>query len=87
MTGTVEDRHKLGWGLAALVVAGLIYLLGGIITRPIVKLAQAVKDLPQQPALEAIHSPHFGREIKSGPFGHYSVYKPVNGRKLNLSYL
>ncbi len=22
MTGTVEDRHKLGWGLAALVVAG-----------------------------------------------------------------
>jgi DNA-binding NtrC family response regulator len=49
---------------AALVVAGLIYLLGGIITRPIVKLAQAVKDLSQQPVLEAIHVPHFGREIK-----------------------
>jgi DNA-binding NtrC family response regulator len=49
---------------AALVVAGLIYLLGGIITQPIVKLAQAVKDLSQQPELEAIHIPHFGREIK-----------------------
>jgi DNA-binding NtrC family response regulator len=39
-------------------------LLGGIITRPIVKLAQAVKNLSQQPELEAIHISHFGREIK-----------------------
>jgi DNA-binding NtrC family response regulator len=47
----------------ALVVAGLIYVLGRIITRPILKLAEAVTELPQHPDLTPIELPYYGREI------------------------
>jgi DNA-binding NtrC family response regulator len=47
----------------ALVVAGLIFVMGRIITRPILKLAEAVTELPQQPDLTPIELPYYGREI------------------------
>ncbi|MGE5256976.1 MAG: sigma 54-interacting transcriptional regulator [Hyphomicrobiales bacterium] len=47
----------------ALVVAALIYILGRILTRPILKLAEAVNELPQRPDLAPIELPYYGREI------------------------
>lgn len=47
----------------ALIVGSLIYVLGRIITRPILKLADAVNDMQQQGRLEPIELPYFGREI------------------------
>jgi methyl-accepting chemotaxis protein len=47
----------------ALVVAGLIYILGGILTRPILKLAEVVTELPQHPGLTPIELPYYGKEI------------------------
>jgi DNA-binding NtrC family response regulator len=47
----------------ALIVGTLIYVLGRIITRPILKLADAVNEMPQQGRLEPIELPYFGREI------------------------
>jgi DNA-binding NtrC family response regulator len=48
----------------ALVVGALIYILGGILTRPILKLAEAVTELPRHPDLEPIALPYYGKEIK-----------------------
>jgi DNA-binding NtrC family response regulator len=47
----------------ALVVGALIYVLGGILTRPILKLAEAVTALPQHPGLSPIDLPYYGKEI------------------------
>jgi DNA-binding NtrC family response regulator len=47
----------------ALVVAGLIFVMGRIITRPILKLAEAVTELPHHPELTPIELPYYGREI------------------------
>jgi DNA-binding NtrC family response regulator len=47
----------------ALVVGALIYILGGILTRPILKLAEAVTELPQHPGLTPIELPYYGKEI------------------------
>ncbi len=47
----------------ALVVGALIYVLGGILTRPILKLAEAVTELPQHAGLTPIELPYYGREI------------------------
>jgi len=47
----------------ALVVGALIYVLGGILTRPILKLAEAVTELPQHPGLTPIALPYHGKEI------------------------
>ncbi len=47
----------------ALVVAGLIYVLGQILTRPILKLAEAVTELPQRPVLTPIELPYYGKEM------------------------
>ncbi|HWR91062.1 MAG TPA: sigma-54 dependent transcriptional regulator, partial [Desulfobacterales bacterium] len=47
----------------ALVVGALIYVLGGILTRPILKLAEAVNELPQHADLTPIELPYYGREI------------------------
>ena len=47
----------------ALVVGGLIYVLGRILTRPILKLAEAVNELPQHPDLALVELPYYGREI------------------------
>ncbi len=49
--------------VTALVVAGLIFVLGRIITRPILKLAEAVTELPQHPDLTPIELPYYGKEI------------------------
>jgi DNA-binding NtrC family response regulator len=48
---------------AALVVAGLIFALGRVITRPILKLAEAVKDLPPNGEPKPVALPYYGREI------------------------
>jgi DNA-binding NtrC family response regulator len=47
----------------ALVVAGLIYVLGQILTRPILMLAEAVTELPQRPVLTPIELPYYGKEM------------------------
>jgi DNA-binding NtrC family response regulator len=47
----------------ALVVGALIYVLGGILTRPILKLAEAVTELPHQPGIPPIELPYYGKEI------------------------
>jgi len=47
----------------ALVVGVLIYILGGILTRPILKLAEAVTELPQHASLTPIALPYHGKEI------------------------
>ena len=47
----------------ALVVGALIYALGRIITRPILKLADAVNEMPQHGSLAPIELPYLGREI------------------------
>ena len=47
----------------ALVVGVLIYTLGGILTRPILKLAEAVTELPQHASLTPITLPYHGKEI------------------------
>ena len=47
----------------ALVVGALIYILGGILTRPILKLAETVNELPQHEGLAPIELPYYGREI------------------------
>lgn len=47
----------------ALIVGTLIYVLGRIITRPILKLADAVNEMPQHGGLAPIDLPYFGREI------------------------
>ena len=47
----------------ALVVGALIYVLGRIITRPILKLADAVNEMPQHGGLAPIELPYLGREI------------------------
>jgi DNA-binding NtrC family response regulator len=47
----------------ALVVGALIYFLGRIITRPILKLSEAVTELPQRPDLAPIQLPYCGKEI------------------------
>jgi DNA-binding NtrC family response regulator len=49
---------------AALVVGGLIYALGRVITRPILKLANAVTELPQHPDLTPLDLPYNGKEIR-----------------------
>ena len=49
--------------VAAAVVAGLIFALGRIITRPILELAEAVKDLPQDGEPRPLALPYYGREI------------------------
>jgi DNA-binding NtrC family response regulator len=56
----------------ALVVGALIYILGGILTRPILKLADAVTELPQHPGLTPIELPYYGREISV-------LQKAING--------
>jgi DNA-binding NtrC family response regulator len=47
----------------ALVVGALIFILGGILTRPILKLAEAVTALPHHPRLTPIALPYYGKEI------------------------
>jgi len=47
----------------AVCIAGLIFILGGIITRPILKLAEAVKGLPEKAELTPIELPYYGKEI------------------------
>ena len=47
----------------AVCVVGLIFILGGIITRPILRLAEAVKGLPQKAELTPIELPYYGKEI------------------------
>jgi DNA-binding NtrC family response regulator len=47
----------------ALVVGALIYVLGGILTRPILKLAEAVAELPRHASLTPIALPYHGKEI------------------------
>lgn len=47
----------------ALVVGALIYILGGILTRPILKLAETVNELPKHEGLAPIELPYYGREI------------------------
>jgi DNA-binding NtrC family response regulator len=47
----------------ALVVGVLIYILGGVLTRPILKLAEAVSELPQHADLTPIAVPYCGKEI------------------------
>jgi len=47
----------------ALVVGALIYILGGILTRPILKLAETVNELPKHEGLAPIEMPYYGREI------------------------
>jgi DNA-binding NtrC family response regulator len=47
----------------ALVVGVLIYILGGILTRPILKLADAVTELPRHASLTPIALPYHGKEI------------------------
>ena len=47
----------------ALVVGALIYILGGILTRPILKLAETVNELPQHEGFAPIELPYYGREI------------------------
>ncbi len=49
--------------VAAAVVAGLIFALGRIITRPILELAEAVKDLPRDGEPNPVALPYYGREI------------------------
>jgi DNA-binding NtrC family response regulator len=48
---------------AALLVGGVIYALGRIITRPILKLAEAVDEFRLHPELKPIALPYAGREI------------------------
>jgi DNA-binding NtrC family response regulator len=47
----------------ALVVGALIFILGRILTRPILKLAETVNELPQHPDLAPVELPYYGREI------------------------
>lgn len=47
----------------ALVVGALIYILGGVLTRPILKLADAVAELPQHQGITPIELPYRGKEI------------------------
>lgn len=49
--------------VTALVVGVLIYILGGILTRPILKLAEAVTEMPQHASLTPIALPYHGKEI------------------------
>ena len=49
----------------ALIVGAFIYVLGRIITRPILKLAEAVNEMPEQGRLVPIDLPYYGREIKT----------------------
>ncbi len=48
---------------AAAVVAGLIFALGRVITRPVLKLAEAVNQLPQEGEPEFLELPYYGVEI------------------------
>jgi DNA-binding NtrC family response regulator len=49
--------------VTALVVGALIYALGRIITRPILRLAEAVNEMPHHGGLVPIELPYLGREI------------------------
>lgn len=48
---------------SALIISGLIYILGRTITRPILKLAEAAKRISLEKDFQPIEMPYYGKEI------------------------